>query len=175
MVRPERLLGAARLVPSGPPSLRSGVQLGLRPSCRTRLVFCRSSNYDVEPTATTRGSQARNSIGAPGGIRTPGLLVRRERLDGPQVDDFQLKSAREVSNISAGYIAVGGCLLWAATLGIRRERPSIKNAALGPDCRITSRGGERRPGYGWSPASRRLARADWPQADPLKPVTYAAV
>jgi hypothetical protein len=29
LVRPERLLGAARLVPSGPPSLRSGIRLGL--------------------------------------------------------------------------------------------------------------------------------------------------
>ena len=99
----------------------------------------------VETTVGTgKGFSGREYYGAPGEIRTPGLLVRRERLDAAQVDDFQPKSAREASNISAGYIAVSACLLWAATLGIRREWASITHAAFGSDRRISFRGGDRR-------------------------------
>jgi hypothetical protein len=84
-----------------------------------------------------------------------------------------------VSNISAEYIAVSGCLLSAATLGIRRERPSITHAALGPDRRISFRGGDRRPGYGLI-TSRAQHRGALPvgthrKADALQPDTSAAV
>jgi hypothetical protein len=77
----------------------------------------------------------------------PDLLVRRDSLDGAQVDDFQPGSVREASNIPEGYISVSSCLLWAAILGIRRES-AINDACRtrpGPDYRIPFRAGDRRP------------------------------
>src|SRR5271156_5799097 len=98
-------------------------------------------------------------IGAPGEIRTPDLLVRRESLDRVQVDNFPIKSAREASNISTGSIAVSACLLGIATLGIRRE-PTINYM---PHSAPPAKAGDRRPGmaddYTDSPGSpyKRIA------------------
>ncbi len=78
LVRPERLLAAAPLAPSGPPS----------------LALRRSTSPDgevVEPPSGVRisadqkqgqksGTWAGNAIGAPGEIRTPDLLVRSQAL-----------------------------------------------------------------------------------------------
>jgi hypothetical protein len=46
--RPDGLLGAARLVPSGPPSLRFGVQLGQSAELSNRLFVCR--RFELRPT-----------------------------------------------------------------------------------------------------------------------------
>ena len=86
-MRPERLLGAGRLVPSGPPSLRAGVQLGLRPSCRTRLVVCRE--FELRPRAVSddKGPQARKS------------MVRPERFELP-ASWFVARRAADTGNLT---------------------------------------------------------------------------
>jgi hypothetical protein len=82
MVRPERLLGAVRLVPSGPPSLCSGVPLGqgaewsnstASPGRDPKLVLHANKKW-------ARCGPIFYSYGAPGEIRTPGLLVRSQAL-----------------------------------------------------------------------------------------------
>ena len=65
---------------SGPPSLRAGVQLGLRPSCRTQLVVCWEFELCRRVVRTDEGFSGKKSNGAPGEIRTPGLLVRSQAL-----------------------------------------------------------------------------------------------
>jgi hypothetical protein len=81
-VRPERLLGAVRLVPSGPPSLCSGVPLGqgaewsnstASPGRDPKLVLHANKKW-------ARCGPIFYSYGAPGEIRTPGLLVRSQAL-----------------------------------------------------------------------------------------------
>jgi hypothetical protein len=74
---PGEIIRAARSLLRGRPT---GDQLGLRPSCRTRLVCLpgvrprRRAGHDDE------GFSSKESNGAPGEIRTPGLLVRSQAL-----------------------------------------------------------------------------------------------
>src|ERR1700690_2266989 len=72
MARPERLLAAAPLVPSGPPSLRSGVNLGRRPSFRTRLVGLSGVRIiGDEPAASTGSSRSEKVMARPERFELP--------------------------------------------------------------------------------------------------------
>src|ERR1700743_2556248 len=60
--------------------LRSGVQLGLRPSCRTRFVVCRELGFKAPRCSWLLAVLNAKNGGAPGEIRTPDLLVRSQAL-----------------------------------------------------------------------------------------------
>src|SRR5271165_3048361 len=77
MVRPERLF-ALRAHPFGV-ALRA-INLAGRPSCRTPLLSAGSSNSQRRTVGTRKGFSGKESNGAPGEIRTPGLLVRSQAL-----------------------------------------------------------------------------------------------
>jgi hypothetical protein len=80
LVRPERLLGAARLVPSGPPSPRAGVQLAR--TVKLSNSACCPSGVRINASSGRHRPTVLNSQndGAPGEIRTPDLLVRSQAL-----------------------------------------------------------------------------------------------
>ncbi len=78
MVRPERLLGATRLAPSGPPCGRS-----TRPDGRVVelvLFVCREFEFRASNGERRLTVLSPFNHGAPGEIRTPGLLVRSQAL-----------------------------------------------------------------------------------------------
>ncbi len=77
MVRPERLFGAARLTPSGSPFGRS-----TRPAAElsNSLVLCREFELTRRIFGARIGFSGKDNNGAPGEIRTPGLLVRSQAL-----------------------------------------------------------------------------------------------
>jgi hypothetical protein len=62
---------ACGLVPSGPPSLRSGVQLGLRPSCRTRLVVRREFEFKTSSPIWSLSVQTRKTVARPERFELP--------------------------------------------------------------------------------------------------------
>ena len=79
----------------------------------------------TDPKASYRRNPLKVNVkecGAPGEIRTPGLLVRRPSLDHSQVNDSQVKLSREASNISAGYVGLTACLPWVVTSSIGRDQ-----------------------------------------------------
>jgi hypothetical protein len=90
MVRPERLLRGLRplvlrFAPDRRHASRDGVQPGADAgfrytACRTRLVVCREFELQRPALGTDEWFSDTESNGAPGEIRTPGLLVRSQAL-----------------------------------------------------------------------------------------------
>src|ERR1700693_2025636 len=107
MVRPERLLAGAPLVlrfaPARRHALRGDVQLGLRPSCRTRLVVCREFELSRRVLGALKGSLA--------GIR---WCARRDCSRVPRSSCASLRPAATLcaatSNLACGQVVELGLL-----------------------------------------------------------------
>jgi hypothetical protein len=86
MVRPERLLAAAPLVLRFAPDRRRALRGSVQPGADAGLsnsacLFAGSSNFGQRTAGIVEGFfSSKENYGAPGEIRTPGLLVRSQAL-----------------------------------------------------------------------------------------------
>ena len=128
-MRPERLLAAAPLVlrfaADRCRASRSNVQPGAAPGCRTRLVFCREFELKRRMLGTHKGFSRTEYGGAPGEIRTPGLLVRSQAL-------YPTELRARIDNNRQQYMAEREGLLAGLRLLVPRRRsgpPSLRAPA----------------------------------------------